>query len=296
MTETHGLWTDGYHAQVQRNIGLLTVEEQNRLKCSKVSIFGVGGLGGVILEILARSGIEYFSIVDNDVYESSNLNRQIFAFRDTIGSMKIAMAEEFCKRINPHIQMETFDCVDEHNCSDILAGSDVAALVLDDIKACLIVARTARQMGITFVEGWALPFANVCTFSPESATFEKTYGLTEVENQAVATISEERNRQLLMKLLLRFGQVEGVADYFSDEAVRNLAQGVAPSFAPMVWFTAVRLAIECIKVLLGWKDLALSPNFAIYDPFAHRIPQRLDRLPPSRESAVRQMVQGSKEA
>jgi hypothetical protein len=97
-----------------------------------------------------------------------------------------------------------------------------------------------------------------------------------------------------MKLLLGFGQVEGVADYFSDEAVRHLAKGVAPSFAPMVWFTAVRIAIECIKVLIGWKDLALSPNFAIYDPFAHRIPQRLDRLPSSRESALQHLIQGSR--
>lgn len=288
-------WSVGYNSLVERNIGLLTVEEQRRLKDSKVSIFGIGGLGGVILEILARSGIEHFSIVDHDVFETSNLNRQIFAFDDTLGKMKITVGETFCKKINPAITVEVFDRVEEGNCPEILAGSNVSALVLDDVKACLTIARTARRMGITFVEGWALPFANVCTFTPETPSFEQTYGLAEIENVPVSAIPDGKNRLLLMQVLFGFGYVEGVADYFSDETLLNLAKGIAPSFAPTVWFTATRIAIECIKVLLGWKDLALSPNFAIYDPFSHKIPKRLDRLPQDREGTIKQILFGRPE-
>lgn len=286
-------WDRGYDSLVDRNLGILSREEQDRLKSSKVSIFGIGGLGGVVLEILARSGIERFSIVDNDVFETSNLNRQNLAFQDTIGKMKIAVAERYCRNINPSIRMETFDRVDEENCSMILAGSDVAALALDDVKACLTISRTARHMGITFVEGWALPFANVCTFTPQTPSFEQTYGLADLEAVPVSRIPDEGKRLLLMRILSGFGFVEGVAEYFSDETVLNLARGTAPSFAPMVWFTATRIAIECVKVLLGWKDLALSPNFAIYDPFKNKVPQRLKQFPPHREAVIRRILSGS---
>lgn len=285
-------WDRRYSSMVDRNLGFLTREEQDRLKHAKVSIFGIGGFGGVVLEILARSGIEHFSIVDHDVYEPSNLNRQNFAFQDTVGELKIAAAERFCRNINPAVRLETFDHVDETNCPGILSGSGVAALVLDDVKACLTISRTARRMGITFVEGWALPFANVCTFTPETPSFEQTYGLAELEELPVSAIPEGKERALLMRVLVGFGLLEGVSDYFSDEALIGLAKGTAPSFAPMVWFTAARIAIECVKVLLGWKDLALSPNFAVYDPFTNRVPQRLSRLPADREAVVRRILAG----
>lgn len=285
-------WNEEYSSMIDRNLGILTREEQNRLKNAKVSIFGIGGLGGVILEILARSGIERFSIVDNDAFEPSNLNRQNLAFQDTIGEMKISVAERFCRNINPGIRLETFERVDEENGQEILAGSDVAALVLDDVKACLTISRTARRMSITFVEGWALPFANVCTFTPESASFEQTYGFSDIEPIPVSQIPDEKNRLLLMRVLSGFGLVEGVAEYFSDETLLSLAKGRAPSFAPMVWFTATRIAIECVKVLLGWKDIALSPHFAVYNPFQNKVPGRLNRFPPDREAVIRRILAG----
>jgi molybdopterin/thiamine biosynthesis adenylyltransferase len=282
-------WNGQYRDLVQRNLGLLSEEEQNRLKKSTVCIFGIGGLGGIILEILTRSGIERFRIVDNDNYDTSNRNRQIFAFEDNAGQKKIEVAAQFCRRINPDIQIETFDHIGEDNCAQILEGADVGVLVLDDVKACLNIARTARRMQVILVEGWALPFANVCTFTPQSASFEQTYGLAEIENVPVSQISEKQNWMLMLKILLRFGSVEGVADYFTDETLKNLADGRVPSWAPMVWFNATRIAVEVTKVLLKWGDLALSPDFAIYDPFCHRIPQILESLPAERESTVKRI-------
>jgi molybdopterin/thiamine biosynthesis adenylyltransferase len=293
MEEEKVEWDREYASLVDRNLGMITREEQDRLKHSKVSIFGIGGLGGIVLEVLARSGVERFSIVDNDIIETSNLNRQNLAFLDTVGEMKIAAAERFCSKINPAIRLDAFDRVDEENCPEILAGSDVAALVLDDVKACLTISRTANRMGITFVEGWALPFANVCTFTPETPSFEQTYGLAEIQDIPVSMIPDEQNRLLLMRILAGFGYVEGVSDYFRDETLLKLARGRAPSFAPMVWFTATRIAVECVKVLLGWGDLALSPAFAVYDPFRNRVPQRLKEFPPDREALIRRILSAS---
>ena len=214
-------WNDEYGSMIDRNLGILTREEQGRLKDAKVSIFGIGGLGGVILEILARSGVERFSIVDNDAFEPSNLNRQNLAFQDTIGEMKIAVAERFCRNINPGIRLERFDRVDQENCSGILAGSDVAALVLDDVKACLTISRTARRMSITFVEGWALPFANVCTFTPETPSFEQTYGLSDIESVPVSRNSRREKQTPSDEGAFRFRPGGGGGGVFQR---RNAAQ------------------------------------------------------------------------
>jgi molybdopterin/thiamine biosynthesis adenylyltransferase len=290
MPPTHSLWNTAYADLTSRNLGLLSEEEQMRLKNAKVSILGMGGFGGVIFEILVRSGIEKFSIADHDVFEATNKNRQIFAFDPTLGHKKTEIAKKQARMINPDVKIDVFGRVDETNVQAILQAADLAVLVLDDFKASLIAARKARQMGITFVEGWALPYANACTFTPQSASFEQTYGLEDIQDLPTRAISEEQAKQLLIRLLFGFGRVEALAEYYSNETLANLARGIQPSFAPMVWATANLIAIEGIKVLLNWGALALSPHFAIYDPFLHKIPQNMADLPDNKKEIAQQLT------
>ncbi len=283
-------WNSAYADLVNRNLGLLSEGDQYRLKQSKVSIFGVGGFGGVVFEILVRSGIENFSLVDNDVYDATNMNRQIFASKDTLGKKKTETAVEWAHNVNADAKIQVFDPVDEDNVDTVLQDANLAILVLDHFRSCLVVARRARQLGIPFVEGWALPFANVCTFTPESASFEETYGLEEIKDRPSHEIGEEEGRRLLLKLLFSFGYIEEAADYFSEETLINLAGGIQPSFAPMVWMTATLIALESIKALLNWGSLSLSPHFSIYDPFQHRIPGKLEDLPADKKEVIRQIL------
>lgn len=290
MPQISQSWDPDYADLVNRNIGLISEAEQRHLKHSKIAIFGIGGFGGVIFEILVRSGIERFNIADRDVFEATNMNRQIFATGDTLGVHKTAAAKKRALSINPNAKITTFGTVDETNVESILLDTDLAVLVLDDFKSSLIVARKARALGITFVEGWALPFANVCTFTPESASFESTYGLDKIKDLPAESISEEQGRQLLLELLFTFGNIEEVADYYSEETLTNLARGIQPSFAPMVWFTATLIALEGMKVLLNKGELAFSPNFAIYDPFKHKIPKKMKDLPDDKKPIVHQLL------
>ena len=75
-----------------------------KLKNSRVAVFGIGGVGGYTVEALVRSGIGTIDIIDDDKVCLTNINRQIIATTDTIGKFKVDVAEERIKSINP-------DCV-----------------------------------------------------------------------------------------------------------------------------------------------------------------------------------------
>lgn len=92
----------------ERNIDAYSIWDQERLWKSTVVIIGIGGGGGVVAELLARTGIGHIVLVDGDKFEESNLNRQIFSTQDTIGTSKVKAAKERLLSINPHINVETY--------------------------------------------------------------------------------------------------------------------------------------------------------------------------------------------
>lgn len=89
---------------------LLGSEGVEKLKQSKVAIFGVGGVGGYVAEALARSGVGSFVLVDKDVVSQSNINRQIIATTKTIGMSKTQAMRERILDINPEAQVEVREC------------------------------------------------------------------------------------------------------------------------------------------------------------------------------------------
>ncbi|MBQ2504257.1 MAG: ThiF family adenylyltransferase, partial [Lachnospiraceae bacterium] len=79
-----------------------------RLANSRVLIFGVGGVGGYVVEALARSGVGALDLVDNDTVARSNINRQIIATQASVGRYKVEVAEERVHAINPDCQVRTY--------------------------------------------------------------------------------------------------------------------------------------------------------------------------------------------
>ncbi len=260
-----------YQALVSRNIGLLSEEQQERLRTCKTTVFGMGGIGGTAFEVLVRCGIGNFSIVDKDTFEPTNMNRQIFSHPQTMGRMKIDVAAEWAKQINPDIQVDRFDRVGEDNIGEILQDADVIVQGIDQLLPCIIASRKARQMDIPLVEGWAIPYGNVRTFTSQTPTLEEAYGLP-TKDRPVSSISEEEFKKLGTELLLGLAKIEGVDDFYNEATKKRVAEGHLTSFAPMVWLTSVLMALEAVKVLLNWGDIALGPKFTLYDPFKHRIP------------------------
>ena len=94
--------------QFSRTELLLGKEKMFRLFRSRVAVFGVGGVGGYVVEALARSGIGALDIIDDDKVCLTNLNRQIIATRKTVGKYKVDVAEERIHDINPDCKVTTY--------------------------------------------------------------------------------------------------------------------------------------------------------------------------------------------
>lgn len=94
--------------QFSRTELLIGKDGIEKLKNSKVAIFGIGGVGSFVVEALARAGIGNFILVDNDEVALSNLNRQIIATTKTIGKPKVEVAKQRILEINPEAVVETY--------------------------------------------------------------------------------------------------------------------------------------------------------------------------------------------
>lgn len=96
--------------QFTRTELLLGEEAINKLQNARVAIFGIGGVGGYVVEALARSGIKEFDLIDNDTVCESNINRQIIATYKTIGMNKVDVMKERILDINPNAIIHTYTC------------------------------------------------------------------------------------------------------------------------------------------------------------------------------------------
>lgn len=88
---------------------LLGKDGMERLRASRVAVFGVGGVGGYAAEALARSGVGMLDLIDHDTVSVSNLNRQIIALRSTVGRKKVHVMAERIADICPDIQVNVYD-------------------------------------------------------------------------------------------------------------------------------------------------------------------------------------------
>lgn len=98
---------DNYFSREELLIGKDAIEV---LKNSRVAVFGVGGVGGFVVEVLARCGVGTIDVIDNDVVDPSNINRQIIATVDTIGQEKVNVVEQRIKSINPNAVVNKHRC------------------------------------------------------------------------------------------------------------------------------------------------------------------------------------------
>ena len=96
--------------QFSRSEILLGSDALLKLKNSRVAVFGVGGVGGYVVEALARCGVGILDLIDNDTVALSNINRQIIALHSTIGQYKVDVAKARVLDINPDANVTVHKC------------------------------------------------------------------------------------------------------------------------------------------------------------------------------------------
>jgi molybdopterin-synthase adenylyltransferase len=164
-------------ARYLRSFGTVGLDGQRRLLLSRVAVFGAGGLGGYVVEGLARMGVGRIHVVDGDVFQEHNLNRQLLCTEDEIDRPKAEVAAERVARVNGAVEVVPHACfLDEGNADDLLADADVAVDALDSVPARLLLQDAASRRGIPFVHGAiAGYFAQVTTVLPGDIGLHRFY-------------------------------------------------------------------------------------------------------------------------
>ena len=265
-------WSNLYWDSFKRNIGLVSLEDQEKIRTTPIAIFGIGGLGSPLVEQLARSGCEKLLICDNDKFVSSNLNRQI-CFLSDIGKFKVDVLENLLKNINPNMEVSKFYEVNSSNIQELLDNISLVVLALDDPLSSILIARECKKRKIPLLESWAIPFIYNCWFTNDSMNYETFYGLN-TNHMMLKEI--ESSQEIITKLKSNFYQkltkFPNIEEKFDREpgALEALMSGQIPSisFAPIVRLNASYLAFEVIfSGILNYKPKILAPKLVAFDIF-----------------------------
>ena len=267
MLELTQNWTQAYSKHVSRNIGHITREEQEMLRTTPIGVFGVGGIGGLLSEFLVRAGCERLVICDRDVFDLSNLNRQI-CVKKHIGLSKIDVVDEKLGKINECVHVDKYDAVNAKNIKKLLKDVKVVALTLDDPIGSILIARGCQKRGIPMVETWGIPYIWSFWFAKGSIDYETCYGLDTHEMTTHELLNSEMTSfgNLLPKLL-QFPDIDKIYDR-EPGMWDQMKKGEVPyrSFAPFIGIAASYLCSEIIFAgLLGVKSMNLAPNVSGFD-------------------------------
>lgn len=139
---------------LERNVNTYTIREQLALHKAKAIVLGCGGGGCIMAETLCRSGVGDITIIDFDIFEDSNKNRQLGAMTSTIGKPKVEIMAERLRDINPRCKVTPIkDRIGKHNYKELLKGKDIILDAVD--KACnkYMVGDFAKKLGLTYTTG-----------------------------------------------------------------------------------------------------------------------------------------------
>ena len=255
----------------QRNIGLVTEVEQDKICNGSILIAGVGGMGGVAAEVLVRMGVGRIKMCDHDFYEEVNFNRQLHSNIETIGQKKVDVLKNEFLKINPNLIIETYDeGVTLDNINSLLDGVQIVINGMDKMYASLILERAAREKKLTIVDAWLTPYASVFVMTPDSPHWEEFMDLP-TQNIPIEQITAELCKKAVEK------EIEYTFSHFTPYKIidRDLVKSIAndtrtrPSLAPVVWLSGVLMANEAVNVLIGAKHTDHAGIF--YNQYDHAV-------------------------
>lgn len=237
-----------------RNIGFVSLKEQDILKNITVFVPGVGGMGGAVVACLARSGVGNFIIADIDYFEISNLNRQMFSSMDVMGKDKAEVTKKILSTINPEIKVEICDGNWVNKLDEILKKTNVVINGCDDIKCTIQLMRKCKEYALPAIDAFASPLPNVYVIRPTDKRPEETFGFPSV-NIPVEKITKEIEVQCLQREVEHIAIHSNSLNYIDLNIAKEIMNGTRKriSFAPMVWTTGCMMAYEAVRLILNKK-------------------------------------------
>jgi molybdopterin/thiamine biosynthesis adenylyltransferase len=261
--------TPGYYELFERNLGIFTQKDQERIRETKVMIIGVGGMGGALSILLARTGFTNFYLLDPGVYDPPDTNRQICCFVDTIGKPKVEVLKNEILRINPEAQviadarklsLPEIEKLIKEWCPDVVAAE------ADDVAFSAKVIRLATSNGVYAITGMPSGFTGyVMAFPPYTKyTPEGLFGLPEnLSYEELYQLVEAPENRCGRRWYMFHGKWR--TDWFMEW---REGRKPIPQVAPAVWLVAAITATEIVKYVVGKWRLVVAPyvwHFAIAD-------------------------------
>ena len=138
---------------------------QRRLKAASVAIVGAGGIGSVVISALAGAGIGKLTIIDDDVVDRTNLQRQPIFRNDQIGQSKAVLAAKFVRALNPYVEVDPIrQRLIADNAETLLGGHDLVIDGCDNFATRLVVGDKLTRLGIPLVSAAAVQFQGQVAF------------------------------------------------------------------------------------------------------------------------------------
>lgn len=231
--------------QFSRTELLIGAEGAEKLKNSRVAVFGLGGVGGYVVEALARAGVGTLDLVDNDVVSLSNINRQILALHSTIGILKTEAARQRLLDINPNLKIVCHNCfyLPETADSFDFAQYDYVADAIDTVAGKIALVQQAAKANTPII----------CAMGAGNKLNAGGFKVADISKTSVCPLAKVMRRELRKRGIDHFKVVyseepaitpQGTAE---DSKKRQTPGSI--SYVPAV--VGLMMAGEIIRDLLG---------------------------------------------
>ena len=240
--------------QFSRTELLFGSEALAKLKKAHVAVFGIGGVGGHVVEALARSGVGSFDLIDNDTVALTNINRQIIATLDTVGQPKVEAMRQRILSINPEAEITLHQCffLPENKNEFDFSKYDYVVDAVDTVAAKIAIVLAAKEAGVPVISSMgAGNKVNPAMF--EVADIYKTSidPLARVMRQAMKKHHIKKLKVVYSKELPLLQVDELKAECHAETPKRRALPG-SNAFCPSV--AGLIIASEVIKELVDWDD------------------------------------------
>lgn len=225
--------------QFSRTEVLIGEEGIKKLKNAKVAIFGIGGVGSYVVEALARAGIGRFILVDKDIIDITNLNRQIIATMKTIGLPKVEVAKQRILEINPEAHVDTYQEFFLPNIQIEKLNENLSYIVdcVDTVTAKIELVIRAKELNVPVI-------SSMGTGNKLDAT---KFEVSDIYETSVCPLAKVMRKELKKRKIEKLKVV-----YSKEEPIKSNENIIAPasiSFVPSV--CGLIIAGEVVKDLIS---------------------------------------------
>jgi molybdopterin/thiamine biosynthesis adenylyltransferase len=262
MDSVHTRWWS-YDEAFARNRGLISRDEQQKLRARRVAIIGMGGVGGVHLEVLLRLGVGRFTIADPDTFDVANTNRQYGAKCSTMGRPKAEVMAQAAADINPEVELRVVkDMIGPENADEFLKDAELFIDGIDfyAISVRRMLFRKAAEKGVYAITAAPAGFGTAwLVFDPAGMSFDRYFDFSDAMDLAdqVAAMAVGLAPKALQSEYMRLEDL-------------NLQARTAPCAGLACHLACGVMAAEAVKILLRRGRIWAAPWYHQFDPYRGR--------------------------